>query len=69
MIKEFLEFQATIKFRFTVKLVLDITGNIQSCTVHISPHNSDQSFGQFGEMVECSFRNEVLLGYSPVTVT
>ena len=28
-----------------------------------------QSFGQFDQMVECSFRNQVVLGSSPVAVT
>ena len=27
------------------------------CTVQISTQNSARSFGQFGQMVECSFKN------------
>ena len=39
------------------------------CTVQISTQNTAQSFGQFGQMVECSFKNEVVLGSSPFAVT
>ena len=38
------------------------------CTVQISTRNTPQSFGQFTQMVECSFKNEVVLGSSPVAV-
>ena len=38
------------------------------CTVQISTRNTPQSFGQFPQMVECSFKNEVVLGSSPVAV-
>ena len=27
------------------------------CTIQISTHDTAQSFGQFGEMVKCSFTN------------
>ena len=39
------------------------------CTVQICTQNTARSFGQFGQMVECSFKNQVVLGSSPVAVT
>ena len=38
------------------------------CTVQISTQNIAQTFGQFGQLVECAFMNEVVLGSSPVAV-
>ena len=38
------------------------------CTVQISTHKTARSFGQFGQMVECSFKNWVILGVSPIAV-
>ena len=32
-------------------------GHTVKCTVQISSQNAAQSFGQFGQMVECSFKN------------
>ena len=32
-------------------------------------HNTAQLFGQFGQMVECLFMNEVVVGSNPVAVT
>ena len=34
-----------------------------------SIHNTIQSFDQFGQMVECSFMNQVVVGSSPVADT
>ena len=31
--------------------------NTVKCNVQISTHNASQLFGQFGQMVECSFIN------------
>ena len=39
------------------------------CTVQISTQNTAQSFDQFGQMFECSFKNYVVLGSNPVAVT
>ena len=39
------------------------------CTLEINNQNTAQSFGQFAQMVECSFKNEVVLGSRPVAVT
>ena len=39
------------------------------CTVQISTQNKARSFGQLGQMVDCSFKNQVVLGSSPVAVT
>ena len=39
------------------------------CTVQISTQNTAQSFGQFDQMVECSFKNKVVAGSSQVAVT
>ena len=38
-------------------------------TVQIITQNTAQSFGQFGPMVECSFKNYVVLGSNPLAVT
>ena len=38
-------------------------------TVQISTQNTARSFAQFGQMVQCSFKNYVALGESPVAVT
>ena len=35
----------------------------------ISTHNTAQSFGQFGYMVEHSFTNQVVVGSSPLALT
>ena len=57
--KDFLESQATVEFGFTLNHVLDMTR--QEYTVkfsgQISTQNTVQSFGQFGQIVECSFKN------------
>ena len=37
--------------------------------MQISTQNTGQSFGQFGQMVECSFKSQVVLGSSPIAVT
>ena len=37
--------------------------------MQISTQNTVQSFGQFGQMVECSFKNLVVLRSSPAAVT
>ena len=39
------------------------------CTVQISTQNNSQLFVEFGQMVECSFKNCLVLGSSPDTVT
>ena len=39
------------------------------CTIQMSTQNTSRSFGQFSQMVECSFKNYVVLGLSPVAVT
>ena len=38
-------------------------------TLQINNQNTAQSFGQFAQMVQCSFKKEVVLGWSPVAVT
>ena len=38
-------------------------------TIQISTHNTAQSLGLFGYMVECFFTNLVVVGSSPVAVT
>ena len=38
------------------------------CTVQISTQNTAQSFGQFGQMVECSLTNQMVLDSIPVAV-
>ena len=43
--------------------------NTVKCTVQISAQNRARLLGQFGQMVESSFKNEVVLGSSPVAVT
>ena len=35
----------------------------------VNPHSIAQSFGQFGEMFECSFMNQTVVGSSPFAVT
>ena len=40
-----------------------------SCHVRVSEWIHTQPFGQFGQMVECSLKNYVVLGSSPVAVT
>ena len=39
------------------------------CTVQVSTKNTPRSFRQFGQMVDCSFKNQVVLGSIPVEVT
>ena len=55
--KEFLEIQATIECRFTLKRVGDMLRTYMKCTVQISTQNTAQLFGQFGQKVERSFKN------------
>ena len=48
--------------------------NIISClhsvvTVEITTHNTAQTFGHFGKMVECSFMNYMAVGLNLITVT
>ena len=38
-------------------------------TAQIKTQNTAQSFGQFHQIVECSFTNQVALGSSPVAAT
>ena len=59
------EVTATIEYGFTLKRVHDMTRTVK-CIVQISTQNTAQSFSQFGQMVECLFKNEVVLGSSPV---
>ena len=49
--------------------VLAMSPSHSKCTAQISTQNTAQSFGQFHQMVQCSFTNQVVLGSSPVTVT
>ena len=67
--KEFLDIQATIECRFTLKRVRDITRRYTQmrCRDKYSEHTS--VIGQFGQLVECSFKRSVVLGSSPVAVT
>ena len=39
--------------RFTLKHVCGMVNAYSHCTIQISCHNKTQSFGQFGQMVEC----------------
>ena len=56
----------TTECGFTLKCVQQHT---VKCTVQISTHNTTQSHGQFGQMLECSFTSYVVVGLTPVTVT
>ena len=57
--KEFLDIQATLKCGFTLKPVRDMTTTYSQMhrTVQIITQKTAQSFDQFGQMVECSFKN------------
>ena len=57
--KDFLEIQATVEYGFTLNHVLDMTRQEHTvkCSVQISTQTTVQSFGQFGQMVECSIKN------------
>ena len=55
--KEFLDIQATIGVDSLLNAYVTWQEHIVKCTVQISTHNSARSFGQFGQMVECSFTN------------
>ena len=66
---DFLDIQATIECRITLKRVRDMTRTIVKCTLQISTINSAQLFDQFQYIVECSVRNYVVEGSSPVVVT
>ena len=55
--KEFLDIQATIECGFTLKHVRDMTRTYSQ--MHRTDKYSEHSsiIGQFGQMVECSFKN------------
>ena len=53
----------------TYVLVMSRQEHTVKSTLQISTQNTARSFGQFGQMVECSFKNKVVLGSSPVAVT
>ena len=65
----FLHIQANIECVFTMKRVHDMTRHTVKYSVQISTLNTAQSFGQFDQMVECSFKNKVVVGLSQVAVT
>ena len=52
-----------------LKRTLTHLAKLVKCTVQINTQNTAQSFGQFGQMVECPCKNEVVLDSSPVAVT
>ena len=55
--KEFLDIQANIEFVFNMKPVHDMPRHTVKDSVQISTLKRAQSFGQFDQMVECSFKN------------
>ena len=57
--KDFLESQATVECGFTLNHVLGMTRQEHTvkCSGQISTQNTVPSFGQFDQMVECSFKN------------
>ena len=67
--KEFLDIQATIECGFTLKRVRDMTKTYSQIHRTDKYQNTARSFGQFGQVVECSFKNHVVLASSPVAVT
>ena len=67
--KEFLDIKATTECRFTLKCVCDTISTPHSQMHHADKYSTAQSFGQFGQMVECSFANQVVVDLNPVAVT
>ena len=58
-----------LSVRSTWLYVLVMSRSHSKCTAQISTQNTAQSFGQFHQMVECSFTNQVVLDWSPVAVS
>ena len=61
--KEFLDTQATIECGFTLKRVLDMVRTYSQMHCTDQTHNTDQSFGKFDRVVDCSFKNLAVVGY------
>ena len=61
--------QATTDYGFNLNFVRNIGKNTVKCTVKISTHISAQSFVAFGQLVVCSFTNEMIVGSRVIAVT
>ena len=66
--KEFLDILSNIEFGFTLKCVRDMTRTYSQIkrTDKYSQHSS--IIGQFGQLVECSFTNYMVVGSSPFEI-
>ena len=67
--KELFDIQANIEYEFSLKRVRHMTRTYSQMHGIDKSHNSVQSFVEFGQMVEYSLKNLVVVGSGPVALT
>ena len=67
--KEFLDIQTNIELEFIRKRLRHMKRSYSQMTVQISTHNTAQSFGQWGQMVEYLLTSWLILCSIPLLVT